>query len=85
MIPANGESLKISIEQEWDRRCDYHVIGPISGLLVGTYLERETLMPKIKANNITVNYDQQVTGEPLIPTAAVESRRECVATPTIAN
>jgi hypothetical protein len=23
-------------------------------------------MPKVKANNITVNYDQQGTGEPLI-------------------
>src|SRR6201997_5657643 len=27
---------------------------------------RRTPMPKVKANNITMNYDQQGTGEPLI-------------------
>jgi pimeloyl-ACP methyl ester carboxylesterase len=30
------------------------------------YSEGETPMPKVRANNITINYDQQGTGEPLI-------------------
>ena len=32
----------------------------------GTYPEGDTPMPKVGANNITINYDQQGTGEPLI-------------------
>ena len=33
-------------------------------------------MPKVKANNITMNYDQQGTGEPLILIPYLDRGRE---------
>ncbi len=48
MIPAIGESLEISIEQEWNRRYVYHVIGPSILAFRGPYLEGETPCLKSK-------------------------------------
>src|SRR3954452_15529067 len=38
-----------------------------------------TLMPKVKANNITMNYDQQGTGEPLILIPFLSADHACYA------
>src|SRR5512135_1672872 len=39
----------------------------------------ETLMPKVKANNITLNYEQQGTGEPLILIPYLAADHACYA------
>src|SRR5438445_2257284 len=36
-------------------------------------------MPKVKANNITINYDQQGTGEPLILIPYLAAEHACYA------
>ena len=39
----------------------------------------EPLMPKVKANNLTMNYDQQGTGEPLILIPYLSADHACYA------
>src|SRR5437764_2077414 len=41
--------------------------------------KRSTRMPKVKANNITMNYDQQGTGEPLILIPFLSADHACYA------
>jgi len=41
--------------------------------------KRRTLMPKVKANNITMNYDQQGSGEPLILIPYLAAEHACYA------
>src|SRR5437764_15140544 len=41
--------------------------------------KRSTRMPKVKANNITMNYDQQGTGEPLILIPYLAADHACYA------
>lgn len=38
----------------------------VSGLWASLAVAKEESMPNVKVNNITINYDQQGTGEPLI-------------------
>src|SRR5437764_4830972 len=41
--------------------------------------KRSTRMPKVKANNITMNYDQQGTGEPLVLIPYLAADHACYA------
>src|SRR6184192_3188542 len=41
--------------------------------------KRSTRMPEVKANNITMNYDQQGTGEPLILIPYLAADHACYA------
>ena len=47
--------------------------------LCGSIIRKETLMPKVRANNITINYDQQGSGEPLVLIPYLAADHACYA------
>src|SRR6185295_14257399 len=48
-----------------DSLINWHLVG-IGNLPSARTLSKEETMPKIRAGNITMNYDQQGSGEPLV-------------------
>src|SRR6266480_7663772 len=58
----------VQLRKKWIRR--------ISSAMLAN---RRTPMPKVKANNITMNYDQQGTGEPLILIPYLAADHACYA------
>src|SRR5438045_2831129 len=68
ILERRMSAYRVPLRKKWIRR--------ISSAMLAN---RRTPMPKVKANNITMNYDQQGAGEPLILIPYLAADHACYA------